>query len=165
MQSTKAFILSVLLLLAIWLLLTWPFSAAELVAGAVAAVVISLVPTGAGGVLREVRVTPRAIAAVIAYLFVFLAALVRANLDVAFRVLKPSLPISPGIVAIRTNLKTPLARTLLANSITLTPGTITVETRDDVFYIHWISVADEDVEEATRKIVGKFESYLEVFLG
>jgi len=161
----KAFLLSVILLTAIWLLLTFPFSVQELVAGLVVAVIISLLPTGAATVMREVRVSPRAIAAAAAYLFVFLAALIRANLDVAFRVLKPSLPISPGIVQIRTSLKTPLARTLLANSITLTPGTITVDTRDDLFFVHWISATDEDIEAATQKIVGNFERYLEVFLG
>jgi multicomponent Na+:H+ antiporter subunit E len=165
MQRIKTFLLSVALLTAVWLLLTYPFSVQELLAGAVAAVIISILPTGAAGVLREVRVSPKAVAAAIAFLSVFLGALIRANLDVAFRVLKPSLPISPGIVRIRTSLRTPLARTLLANSITLTPGTITVDTRDDLFYVHWISVADEDIEAATRKIVGDFERYLEVFLG
>lgn len=165
MQRIKAFLLSVILLTAIWLLLTYPFSVQELVAGLIVAMIVSLLPTGAAAVLREVRVSPRAVAAAVAYVFVFLGALIRANLDVAFRVLKPSLPISPGIVQIRTSLKTPLARTLLANSITLTPGTITVDTRDDLFYVHWISVADEDIEAATRKIVGDFERYLEVFLG
>jgi len=165
MQRTKAFLLSVVLLTAVWLLLTYPFSVPELIAGVVAAVVISLLPSGAAEVLREIRVSPRAAAAAIAYLFVFLFALVRANLDVAFRVLKPSLPIAPGIVRIQTSLKTPLARMLLANSITLTPGTITVDARDDVFYVHWISVAEQDIEQATKRIVGNFERYLEVFLG
>ena len=165
MQRVKSFALVFLLLLVIWLLLTYPFSLQELIAGAAAALLISFFPTGASQVMREVRVSPRAILAAIRYGFVFLSALIRANLDVAFRVLKPSLPISPGIVRIRTSLRTPLARTLLANSITLTPGTITVEARGALFYVHWISVADEDIEEATRKIVGKFERYLEVFLG
>ena len=165
MQRFKAFSLSVTLLTAIWLLLTAPVSLPELIAGIGVAVVISLLPTGNAGILREIRLTPRAVAAALAYLVVFLVALVRANLDVALRVLKPSLPISPGIVRIRTSLKTPLARTLLANSITLTPGTITVDVRDDLFYVHWISVDDEDIDGATRRIVGSFERYLEVFLG
>lgn len=165
MQRVKSFALVFFLLLVIWLLLTHPFSSQELVVGVAAALLISFLPTGASGIMREVRIGPRAIVAAIGYVFVFLSALIRANLDVAFRVLKPSLPISPGIVRIRTSLRTPLARTLLANSITLTPGTITVEADEEVFYVHWISVADENIEEATRKIVGKFERYLEVFLG
>jgi multicomponent Na+:H+ antiporter subunit E len=165
MARVKAFLVTSVLLLAIWLLLTAPFTVPELIAGAVIAVVVALLPTGASRVFADVRVTPRAIAAAVAYVFVFLAELVKANLDVAFRVLNPALPIKPGIVRVKTRLKTPLARTLLANSITLTPGTITVEARGDEFFIHWIQVRDEDVEGATHAIVSKFERYLEVFLG
>ena len=165
MSRIKAFVLTAALLLIIWLLLTAPFSVPELIAGAVVAVIVALLPTGAHRIFAAVRLSPRAIAAAVAYLFVFLAELVKANLDVAFRVLNPALPIRPGIVRVRTRLQSPLARTLLANSITLTPGTITVETRDDEFFIHWIQVRDQDVEGATREIVSKFERYLEVFLG
>ena len=165
MRRIKAFVLTSALLLAIWLLLTAPFSVPELIAGAVAATLVALLPTGAQRIFADMRLSPRAIAAAVAYLFVFLAELVKANLDVAFRVLNPALPIRPGIVRVRTRLQSPLARTLLANSITLTPGTITVETRGDEFFVHWIQVRDTDVEGATREIVSKFERYLEVFLG
>jgi len=165
MNRVKAFILMVMLLLGIWLLLTAPFSVQELIAGAVIAVLVALLPTGANSVFADVRLSPRAVAYAVAYLFVFLVELVKSNIDVAFRVLNPALPIKPGIVRVRTRLKTPIARTLLANSITLTPGTITVETRGEEFFVHWIQVRDEDVESATKEIVAKFERYLEVFLG
>jgi multicomponent Na+:H+ antiporter subunit E len=99
------------------------------------------------------------------YFFVFVIELIRANIDVAGRVLQPSLPIKPGIVRIRTSLATPLARLLLANSITLTPGTMTVETRGNEFFIHWMAVREDDPEGATRAIAARFERYSEVFLG
>jgi len=54
---------------------------------------------------------------------------------------------------------------LLANSITLTPGTLTVDVVDDSFFIHWIDVKDEDIKVASREIVEKFEKYLEVIYG
>lgn len=165
MNRLKAFILLTAMLLGIWLLLTAPFNMQEFIVGAALAVIVGLLPTGANRVFRDIKVTPRAIAYAIAYLFVFLAELVKANLDVAFRVLNPSLPIKPGIVRVHTKLKTPIARTLLANSITLTPGTITVETRGSEFYIHWIQVQADEAEAATKAIVSKFERYLEVFLG
>jgi len=53
----------------------------------------------------------------------------------------------------------------LANSITLTPGTLTVEMRNEYFYIHWIDVTKEDILGATEAIVSKFEKYLEVIYG
>jgi multicomponent Na+:H+ antiporter subunit E len=50
---------------------------------------------------------------------------------------------------------------MLANSITLTPGTMTVDMTDDGYlYVHWINVKSDDIEEATRHIVSKFEGVL-----
>ena len=88
-----------------------------------------------------------------------------ANLDVARRVISPTIPINPGIVEIKTNLKSDIGRLFLANSITLTPGTLTVDIKDDRLYIHWIDVSSSDVEVATKEIAGKFEKYLEVIYG
>ena len=89
----------------------------------------------------------------------------KSNIDVARRVLSPSLPIKPGIVEVKTKLTSKFGRMLLANSITLTPGTLTVEVKDDSFFIHWIDVEDEEIENASKKIVEKFEKYLEVIYG
>jgi len=96
------------------------------------------------------------------YLPVFLWELIKANVDVAYRVLHPDLPISPGIVKVKTILKSDTALTFLANSITLTPGTMSVDIdRDNGFlYIHWINVKAKDVEKATEIIVGRFEKIL-----
>jgi multicomponent Na+:H+ antiporter subunit E len=145
--------------------LAYPLDLQEIGAAGIVTVVILLLPLGAAGVFGDFRLTPRGIAFALAYLFVFSAELIRANLDVAFRVLSPELPIRPGVVRVRTKLRSRLGRLLLANSITLTPGTITVETDGDLFYVHWINVSGEDVDEATRRIVEKFERYLEVFCG
>ena len=91
-------------------------------------------------------------------------AMIRANLDVAYRVLHPRRPIKPGIVRIRISLKNPLGKLTLANSITLTPGTMTIQIVDDKYYIHWIYVKSEDEEAAGKEIKGNFEKYLkEVF--
>ncbi|GAH99268.1 unnamed protein product, partial [marine sediment metagenome] len=85
--------------------------------------------------------------------------------DVAYRVLHPRLPIKPGIVKVKTSLKTPTGRVALANSITLTPGTLSVEiTEEGYLYVHWIMVRTTDIKEATERIVRKFEPILkEIF--
>ncbi|MBA7606778.1 hypothetical protein ES703_13928 [subsurface metagenome] len=84
-----------------------------------------------------------------------------ANLDVVYRVIHPLMPIRPGIVKVRTSLKSESAKAALANSITLTPGTLTVDITDDGYlYIHWINVKATDMEEATRLIVARFEGML-----
>ena len=95
------------------------------------------------------------------YIPVFVYHCIRANLQMVYLVLHPDMPIKPGIVKIRTSLKTDSARTALANSITLTPGTFTVDITDDGdLYIHWIQVETQDPEEASRAIAGKFEPLL-----
>ena len=61
----------------------------------------------------------------------------------------------------RSGLRTPAALTVLSNSITLTPGTLTINALDDgTLYIHWIYVRSEDSEEAARMIIGRFEWFL-----
>lgn len=79
----------------------------------------------------------------------FFYEMAKANIDVAYRVLTGK--INPGIVRINPPLKTDLGITLLANSITLTPGTLTVdidESSNDLF-IHWINVKKEALGKDT----------------
>lgn len=97
------------------------------------------------------------------YIPIFIWECIKANIDVAYRVLHPRLPINPGIVKVKTKLKTDTALTFLANSITLTPGTMTVDIDTDkgILYIHWINVKDKDIEKATEIIVRPFENILE----
>ena len=96
------------------------------------------------------------------YLPVFFWELIKANIDVAYRVLHPDLPIKPGIVKVQTILKSDTALTFLANSITLTPGTMSVDIDRDngVLYVHWINVKTKDTKEATKIIVQRFEKIL-----
>lgn len=96
------------------------------------------------------------------YIPVFVWEMIKANLDVAYRVLHPGLPIRPGIVKVKTNLKSEAGRTFLANSITLTPGTLSVDIDEEngFLYIHWIWVKDTDIEKATELIVRRFEKIL-----
>jgi len=115
--------------------------------------------------LGDLRLNPLSLIYIPIYLLVFLRELVKSTLDVARRVVSPSLPINPGIVKVKTRLKSPLGRIVLANSITLTPGTMTVETDGEDLYIHWIDIQSSDVDDATRKIVSTFEKYLEVIFG
>jgi len=96
----------------------------------------------------------------IIYIPIFFWEILKANLDVAYRVLHPKMPIKPGIVLIKTALKSDTGKLALANSITLTPGTLTMDIIDDNLLIHWINVKSEDPEEATELIAGRFEPYL-----
>jgi len=62
-------------------------------------------------------------------------------------------------------LKSKIGRVILADSITLTPGTFTLDLKDDSMFIHWVDVKSTDLEKSTQLIVNKFEKYLEVMYG
>ena len=111
------------------------------------------------------NLAPKRIFTLLRYLPVFFWEMVKANLDVAYRVLSPKMPINPGIVEFKTTLTSSVGKLALANSITLTPGTLTMDIIDDRYFIHWIDVSTQDTEKATQKIAGHFEKYLEVIYG
>jgi multicomponent Na+:H+ antiporter subunit E len=70
---------------------------------------------------------------------------IKANIDLARRIWDPTLPVDPLWARLDTQVTTPLEKTLYANSITLTPGTLTTDVRDDHFMIHALS--QEGIDE------------------
>ena len=152
-------------LLAFWLLLNGSLAPDVLAVGVAAAFVITLLFRRGLSVASEFRLTPQALLAAPAYVAFFLKELVKSNFRLAGVVLSPALPLHPGIVKVRTRLKSSMGRLLLANSITLTPGTLTVEMDGEWLYIHWVTTEAEDIEAATASIVSGFERYLEVMYG
>jgi multicomponent Na+:H+ antiporter subunit E len=152
-------------LLLFWVLLNGSLAPEVLGIGAVVALAIMLFSRDGMTFLTGFRYTPKAIWATLLYLLFFFKELMKANLRLAKIVLSPSLPINPGFVKVRTRLKSPMGRLLLANSITLTPGTLTIEMEGEWLYVHWITMDAGDIDGATDKIVAGFERYLEVMYG
>ena len=150
----------------VWIALTSIKDIQEVIAGILVAALVSIV---AGKFLitsiKSEHIFKRIISS-IHYLFKFLWEMTKANLHVAYIVIHPNLPIKPGIVKIKTNLTKDSAITVLTSSITLTPGTLTVDVSPDKkeIYVHWIDVLSTDINENTKTIGGKFETLLtEVF--
>ncbi len=144
----------------LWLLLTWNLYWVNLVTGGVAAILAGLLfgnqfPDRAEKMLNPVRWLYLVI-----YLFIFIWEMTKANFDVAYRVLHPGLLIKPGIVRVRTKIQSEMGRVILANSITLTPGTFTIDLKQDTLHIHCLVVPATDLAEATEKIVNRFEPLL-----
>ncbi len=152
-------------LLLIWVLLNNALSPSILITGAVVAGVVTWFFRDGLSFLSGLRLTPAGLTATLQYILYFLKELVVANLQMASIVLKPALPIDPAIVKVRTGLTHPVARLLLANSITLTPGTLSVELQGEWLYVHWVTAAGTDIETATQEIAAGFERYLEVMYG
>ena len=88
----------------------------------------------------------------------FFIAMARANIDVAYRVITGR--IRPGIIKLSPGLKTDFGITLLANSITLTPGTLSVDVDEEAgdLYIHWINVTDP--EPTAKAVCGPFPAWV-----
>ncbi len=86
----------------------------------------------------------------IRYLWVLIKEIVKANVSVLKIIFSPELQPEPGFVYFDTNFRTGMAKMLLANSITLTPGTITVSVEGDRFCVHCL---DQELAEGVEDSV------------
>ena len=154
-----------LTLMLIWVIANATLAADRLIAGAVICAVIALAFANFARVYGDVRWSPKVVYYYLLYLGVFLIELTKANINVMRLVFSPRIDIEPGIVEIKTRLKTPIGRLALANAITLTPGTLVVDIKGDSMFIHWINVSATDPVAATEEISARFEKYLIVVYG
>jgi multicomponent Na+:H+ antiporter subunit E len=94
------------------------------------------------GLTQSIRVVP----AVVLYAAAFTRELATANVDVAYRVLAPSMPIDPAVLEVPLRVRTDFAITLIANSISLTPGTLTMDYDEErnTLYVHSIDGSDPE---------------------
>ncbi len=158
----KSRIILFLIAILVWSFLTWPPDLQHFIVGIMVCALVSLV-TGDMFINK-----PHKLKQVSRYLWflyyipLFIWECIKANIDVAYRVAHPDLPINPGIIKVKTTLKSDTALTFLANSITLTPGTMSVDIDQEngFLYIHWIYIKDKDTQKATEAIVKVFEDVL-----
>lgn len=98
------------------------------------------------------------------YVVVLLAEIIRSNLAITKLVLSPQIDVEPCLVKFRTPLKTEAARVALANSITLTPGTITVSLEGDNLLVHALNkeIADGLEGSMFERLLARMEGALNV---
>jgi len=161
-HKLRNFLYLFIFLVLIWLALSSSLQWQELAVGIAVSLIVSLILSKIYSKLGFPPLSMKRIAFVIIYLGVLFKEIIVANVDVAYRIIHPKMPIKPGIVVIKTTLKQDIAKMILANSITLTPGTFTLDIIEDTLLIHWINVKTEDVEKATRMIGERFEKYLKI---
>lgn len=94
----------------------------------------------------------------VVFLLVLIIEVFSASFKVSFYVLSGTM--RPRIVHFRTRLKYDFARVLLANAITLTPGTLTLDLDDDHLIVHWLSAKTTHSHYAGKLIKGRFELLL-----
>ena len=168
MQKTKfpAVVATFILCFAFWLLLTWSFAVQELIAGAVVSLAVALF--AARFFIHEKAFwlcnPAKLFSGLFFWVCVFPVELVKANVDMAKRCFTGCRNINPGIVKVPVDLKSDYGQAALANAITLTPGTITMEVAEEegqtYYYIHWIDVTKPSGKEAGDAIKGTLEKGL-----
>ena len=138
------------------------FQLQELLLGAIVSVALTFILAKHVNFTLDYRFPVRLLVFIFAYVPLFIWQLLLANFDVARRVLSPKIPLNPGFVKISTDLKGDFAKLTLANSITLTPGTLSVDIDGDDIYIHTVDVKGKTPEENREIISAKFEKLLGV---
>ncbi len=164
-EKAKSFAWLLVISFALWLALSSKLDLPELITGGVVCLIISLFAAHIYSKLGFPLLSLKGFLFSLIYIIVLFWEIIKANFDVAYRVLHPKMPIKPGIVVIKTRLKSDIAKTILSNSITLTPGTFTLDIIGDELLIHWINVKTEDIDEATNIIGRRFEKYLRLIFG
>jgi multicomponent Na+:H+ antiporter subunit E len=139
------FVGTTIILYAFWILLSGLFDAFHLTLGVICCMLVAYLFHDL--LFANVRAGDMRVIAVrfITYIPWLIEQIVLANIHVAALVLNPKMPIDPRILTFKTKLETDISSVTLANSITLTPGTITMDIEDGVFYVHALSkkVADD----------------------
>ena len=159
-QGIISILITFLSLLGAWLLLTFSLDPFSILLGAVFAFAISLfsydlfidrytrLESGISGLIRFL----------LTYFFVLLKEIYLASIIVVYQVI--TLDISPGLVKIKTGLRSDFGQVVLANSITLTPGTATVDVSDDHLLVHWLKIETRNSHKAAEDIKGNYEIIL-----
>ena len=127
-----------LMLAAIWLLLSGLFKPLLLVLGTLA-VMLTVVLAKRMNIVDAESNPVMATLRYMRYWPWLLVEMVKSSIDVARRVLSPEMPISPTVFEVRSTQKTAVGRVVLANSITLTPGTVTMDVDGDRIKVHALS--------------------------
>jgi multicomponent Na+:H+ antiporter subunit E len=154
----KTKFLSNILLTLIWVFLTGEYKFNNFLFGFVLSFIILWILSGAEeqSSKKYFKIVPR----IISFVLFFIWELTKANIQVAYEVITPKFNMKPGIIAIPLEAKTDLEITLLANLITLTPGTLALDVSTDrsVLYVHGMYVMEK--EEFITDIKQGFEKRL-----
>jgi multicomponent Na+:H+ antiporter subunit E len=169
LKKQQKILITLSILMTYWIVLTGTFELSALVTGVILCLFLSLLTYDF--LTKDIKggepFLPRFLMFVLVYIpelaFIFLFRIIEANVNVARHVIK--MDINPGIVKIHTDLRSHTAVTALANIITLTPGTLTMDVKEtlegNTLYVHWIDVETLSSEEAGEIIKGGVDEWLQ----
>ena len=143
-----------LLLTFLWIAVTGNFAPANVLFGFFLSFFLLWLISRRGRRSTYFRLVPK----VISFFFFFLYELTKANLQVAWEIITPNFNMTPGIVALPLDVQSDFEITLLANLITLTPGTLSLDVSEDrkILYVHSMYIGN-DKEAFIKSIKNGFE--------
>lgn len=152
----KMFVWNIMLAL-VWAMLTGSFTAGSLVAGFIFGyLVLAFVSRLSGQTTTYSRKIPE----VIRFTLFYIWELIQSNLRVAYEVLTPSHHMKPGVIGLPLDATTDAQITMLANLITMTPGTLSLDVSNDrrMLFIHAMYIEDEkalyaELKELERRVI------------
>jgi len=143
----------------VYLFLT-SFTLSEVILGSIVSAILTVILVNQLNFKIDYSFPVKFVKFLLIYIPVFAWKLILANIDVARRVLTPHIPVNPGIVKVPTNLKGDYGKLTLANSITLTPGTLSIDVLEDSIYVHAIDIDKTKDENNQTNIGADFEKIL-----
>lgn len=154
-----SFLLTALIMFAFWILLSGEFTLTLLISGVVSSLFVAYLShdllIGKGKNIPQYTMN---VGRFLIYLPWLLWQIILANIDLVYRTLHPKMPIEPMIIRFKNNFKTEIGMATLANSITLTPGTVTIDVGKDEFIVHAIAkgpaedLLSGNMEERVKRI-------------
>jgi len=153
------------LLTLVWIAISSSFELGSVITGALIAAALAYMFARRFAIWRGIRFSPTRLYHFIIYTGVFVVELVRANINMMRYVYAPRLSVEPGVVKVKTNLKSPIGRLALANSISLTPGSLVLDIGEDELLVHCLDMRAIDPKKVTETVLGSFEAHLEKAFG
>lgn len=139
-----SFLLTAAIMFIFWMLLSGEFSLVLILSGVISSLLVSYLSHDLLIGNEDIKLSVLRVYRFARYLPWLMWQIVLSNFDLAYRTLHPKMPIDPGIITFKNEFKTEMGMVTLANSITLTPGTVTIEVNKNEFIIH--AIAKEPAE-------------------
>lgn len=143
-RPNRGFIVSSLILLLFWIALTWKFDPVSLGLGVFCSLLVSYWSHDLLLSESDYKMTLRRYLSLAKFLPYLLWQILLANLKVAYLILNPRDLIEPVVIRFNPDLQTDMGVVILANAITLTPGTVTIIAHKQEFIVHAITAKDAE---------------------
>jgi multicomponent Na+:H+ antiporter subunit E len=157
-----SFLITTIVMFAFWILLSGEFTFILITSGVVASLITAYLSHDIFVGKADLKTETGRVFKFIVYIPWLLWEIILANVEIAYLVLSPKPLVDPQLVRFKNDLKTDLGVVTLAHSITLTPGTVTVEANKEEFVIHaiWQKSADGIISGEMQRKVKKIEGEL-----